>query len=160
MAPADLGEMNRNGRFVKTVRIAFDDLDGADMAVTDAGTEPVAVVVTDELRLAVDELDGPLRAGGDTISATVAEILVDLDNLSNCHTGLLRDPRSVSLLSANTSLTRINPIGSASRPRPDVGLGHDGDPIVNALLAPAIGDLVEIVDGDETEPDRRLSIQG
>ncbi len=87
MTATDLRKVDHNGVLVEPVGVALDDRDGADVAVSDAGAETVAVAVADELRLAVNELNGTLGAGRDAITAPVAEFLVDLDDLTHGHAG-------------------------------------------------------------------------
>ena len=57
-----------------------DDRDGSLRAVSQARTEAVAVDVADEACLAVDDGESTLRARRHTISATVTQLLVDLDD--------------------------------------------------------------------------------
>jgi hypothetical protein len=79
-SPAGFRQVLFHSDFVEFVGLALDYFDGVLGALAEAGAEPVAEVVGREHSLAVYHLDGPFGAGGDAESATVAFVLVDLNN--------------------------------------------------------------------------------
>jgi hypothetical protein len=64
--------------------IGLPDLDGQSTprALSDTGSQPVAIGLADQLGLAVYDGNSSFGAGGDTASATVAFLLIDFDDLS------------------------------------------------------------------------------
>ena len=78
------------GTFAELLGLAFDDPQCPCRAVAHACTEAVAQDITNEPGLPADELQGPLGAGGYALSAPIALILIDLNDLSHpLHAGPL-----------------------------------------------------------------------
>jgi hypothetical protein len=50
--------------------------------VTDAGAQAVTINLTDEFGFAVHDVDGAFGTGGSALTAPVAFVFVDFDNIS------------------------------------------------------------------------------
>jgi hypothetical protein len=80
--PAALYRVFGNGRLVEFIGFANLDMDGVLGAVAETGAQPIAEIVGYQARLAIDNLNGAFRAGRNTETATVAFVLVDVNDIS------------------------------------------------------------------------------
>ena len=81
--------MGLDGLIVEIGRLARFDADGPLGAMAQAGPQPVAEAVVEQLRLAVDDLDRALGAAWHALPAAVAQLLVDVDDFPNGHLYIL-----------------------------------------------------------------------
>ena len=87
-----LGHVFVHGLFIEGIRLAMLDGDRVQRASADARAQPVAIALLHHASLAVDNLQRTLRTVDDALSAAVALLFVDLDNIANRHDVLLEKP--------------------------------------------------------------------
>jgi hypothetical protein len=78
-------EVPGHGGLVVLVGLALLHGDGSLGTLAQAGAQAVAQVLGQQSRFAIYQSNGPLGAGGDALTATVALLLVDCDDLPQCH---------------------------------------------------------------------------
>jgi hypothetical protein len=73
------------GRSHKLLSLPLFNGKGAHRTLAQTGTQAVAVLFRQKLRLAIHDDDGPLSAGGDAQTAAIALFLVNFDDLPFGH---------------------------------------------------------------------------
>ena len=62
-----------------------DDSGYIKVGPIEAGAKAITEFLTDQFGFSIDNLESPLRTVGNTKSAAIAFLLIDLNNLSRCH---------------------------------------------------------------------------
>lgn len=86
---ADFFDMLDGAVEIEFVALAFDDLESAGRAGTDAVAKTIAVGFLNEFRFAVNQLQSAFGATGNAVAAAIAEFFVDRDDFADRHGILL-----------------------------------------------------------------------
>jgi hypothetical protein len=73
--------MLRHGLLVKSGSFLFNKANGAQWAVTDAGSESVAIVLPNQSSLSVHQTEGSFVTSGNALPTAIAQVPVNLNYL-------------------------------------------------------------------------------